>query len=168
MEVAECSSRLGRHRAARRYGSAVRFHGRQCTMPSHSSSPNSLLRVRTLNGRIGRHDLRISTHRACMGFSRQTLGSSYLTTSKTIRQLRPALQDERAAMPQQLIDTLTSAAVAGRRRETCLGSRGDRYPPLKHPDVSCRTPITGMFGCSRIALHATFFNQASFLPSDSL
>ncbi|GFW26179.1 hypothetical protein TNCV_3396751 [Trichonephila clavipes] len=63
------------------------------------------------------------SHRACMGFSRQTLGSSYLTT---IRELRLALQDEGAAMTQQLIDTLILSM--GRRCETCLALRGDHIP----------------------------------------
>ncbi|GFV59248.1 hypothetical protein TNCV_2339891 [Trichonephila clavipes] len=51
---------------------------------------------------------------------RQTLGSSYLPPV-TIRQLRLALQDEWAAMPQQLIDTLILSM--GRRCETCLAVR---------------------------------------------
>ncbi|GFX03548.1 transposable element Tcb1 transposase [Trichonephila clavipes] len=41
----------------------------------------------------------------------------------TIRELRLALQDEWAAMPQQLIDTLILSM--GRRRDTCLAVRGD-------------------------------------------
>ncbi|GFX22357.1 transposable element Tcb2 transposase [Trichonephila clavipes] len=41
----------------------------------------------------------------------------------TIRELRLALQDEWAAMPQQLIDTLILSM--GRRCETCLAVRGD-------------------------------------------
>ncbi|GFW27104.1 transposable element Tcb2 transposase [Trichonephila clavipes] len=44
----------------------------------------------------------------------------------TIRQLRLALQDEWAAMPQQLIDTLILSM--GRRCETCLAVRGDHIP----------------------------------------
>ncbi|GFT45563.1 hypothetical protein TNCV_858361 [Trichonephila clavipes] len=64
-----------------RYGSTVPFHGRQCTMSSHNSCRTAL---------------------------EQTLGISYLTTV-TIRELRLALQDEWAAMPQQLIDTSFSA-----------------------------------------------------------
>ncbi|GFY35447.1 hypothetical protein TNCV_195401 [Trichonephila clavipes] len=55
-----------------------------------------------------------------MRFSRQTLGSSYLTPV-TIRELRLALQDEWAAMPQQLIDILILSM--GRRCETCLAVR---------------------------------------------
>ncbi|GFU90470.1 transposable element Tc1 transposase [Trichonephila clavipes] len=39
----------------------------------------------------------------------------------TIRELRLALQDEWAAMPQQLIDTLILSM--GRRCETCLAVR---------------------------------------------
>ncbi|GFW16821.1 transposable element Tc1 transposase [Trichonephila clavipes] len=44
----------------------------------------------------------------------------------TIRELRLALQDEWAAMLQQLIDTLILSM--GRRRETCLAVRGDHIP----------------------------------------
>ncbi|GFS48613.1 transposable element Tcb1 transposase [Trichonephila clavipes] len=44
----------------------------------------------------------------------------------TIRELRLALQDEWAAMPQQLIDTLIFSM--GRRCETCLAVRGDHIP----------------------------------------
>ncbi|GFW44332.1 transposable element Tcb2 transposase [Trichonephila clavipes] len=44
----------------------------------------------------------------------------------TIRELRLALQDEWAAMPQQLIDTLILSM--GTRCETCLAVRGDHIP----------------------------------------
>ncbi|GFX21357.1 transposable element Tcb2 transposase [Trichonephila clavipes] len=44
----------------------------------------------------------------------------------TIRELRLALQDEWAAMPQQLLDTLILSM--GRRCETCLAVRGDHIP----------------------------------------
>ncbi|GFW01144.1 transposable element Tcb2 transposase [Trichonephila clavipes] len=44
----------------------------------------------------------------------------------TIRELRLALQDEWAAMPQQLIDILIPSM--GRRCETCLAVRGDHIP----------------------------------------
>ncbi|GFV80595.1 transposable element Tc1 transposase [Trichonephila clavipes] len=44
----------------------------------------------------------------------------------TIRELRLALQDEWAEMPQQLIDTLIFSM--GRRCETCLAVRGDHIP----------------------------------------
>ncbi|GFV99156.1 transposable element Tcb2 transposase [Trichonephila clavipes] len=44
----------------------------------------------------------------------------------TIRELRLALEDEWAAMPQQLIDTLILSM--GRRCETCLAIRGDHIP----------------------------------------
>ncbi|GFT67279.1 transposable element Tcb2 transposase [Trichonephila clavipes] len=44
----------------------------------------------------------------------------------TIRELRWALQDEWAAMPQQLIDTLILSM--GRRCETCLAVRGGHIP----------------------------------------
>ncbi|GFV24734.1 transposable element Tcb2 transposase [Trichonephila clavipes] len=44
----------------------------------------------------------------------------------TIRELQLALQDEWAAMPQQLIDTVI--LIMGRRCETCLAVRGDHIP----------------------------------------
>ncbi|GFX49808.1 transposable element Tcb2 transposase [Trichonephila clavipes] len=44
----------------------------------------------------------------------------------TIRELRLALQDEWAELPQQLIDTLILSM--GRRCETCLAVRGDHIP----------------------------------------
>ncbi|GFX23420.1 transposable element Tcb2 transposase [Trichonephila clavipes] len=44
----------------------------------------------------------------------------------TIRELQLALQDEWAAMPHQLIDTLILSM--GRRCETCLAVRGDHIP----------------------------------------
>ncbi|GFY05940.1 transposable element Tc3 transposase [Trichonephila clavipes] len=44
----------------------------------------------------------------------------------TIRELPLALQDEWAAMPQQLTDTLILSM--GRRCETCLAVRGDHIP----------------------------------------
>ncbi|GFV96465.1 transposable element Tc1 transposase [Trichonephila clavipes] len=72
------------------------FHGRQCTMSSHSSCRTAL--------------------------REQTLGSSYLTTSNDSGASIGA-KDEWAAMPQQLIDTLILSM--GRRYETCLEDRGD-------------------------------------------
>ncbi|GFV33820.1 hypothetical protein TNCV_1516161 [Trichonephila clavipes] len=56
--------------------------------------------------------------------ARQTLGRRLPPV--TIRELRLALQDEWAAMPQQLIDTLILSM--GRRCETCLAVRGDHIP----------------------------------------
>ncbi|GFY16495.1 transposable element Tcb1 transposase [Trichonephila clavipes] len=81
----------------------------------------------------------------------------------TIRELRLALQDEWAAMPQQLIDTLILSM--GRRCETCLQS-GRSYPLLKTGCFLLDTHHRDVSAFSRIALHATFFNQASFYPSD--
>ncbi|GFU87288.1 transposable element Tcb2 transposase [Trichonephila clavipes] len=45
----------------------------------------------------------------------------------TIQELRLALQDEWAAMPQQLIDTLILSSM-DRRWETCLAVSGDHIP----------------------------------------
>ncbi|GFU95652.1 transposable element Tc3 transposase [Trichonephila clavipes] len=58
-------------------------------------------------------------------FLGRRFGSSYLTT-RTIWELRLALQDEWVTMPQQLIDTLILSM--GRRCETCLAVRGDHIP----------------------------------------
>ncbi|GFV91941.1 transposable element Tcb2 transposase [Trichonephila clavipes] len=79
----------------------------------------------------------------------------------TIRELQLALQDEWAAMPQQIIDTLILSM--GRRCETCLAVRGDHIPYYR-PDVSCWTPITGMFRPS-VALHSLLLFQSSFFLS---
>ncbi|GFT33955.1 transposable element Tc3 transposase [Trichonephila clavipes] len=76
----------------------------------------------------------------------------------TIRELRLALQDEWAAMPHQLIDTLILSM--GRRCETCLAVRGDHIPYYR-PNVSCWTPITGMFRPS-VALRSMLLFQSSF------
>ncbi|GFX90010.1 transposable element Tcb2 transposase [Trichonephila clavipes] len=79
----------------------------------------------------------------------------------TIRELRLALQDEWAAMPQQLIDTLILSM--GRRCETCLAVRGRSYPLLK---TGCflLAPITGMFRPS-VALRSMLLFQSSFFLS---
>ncbi|GFY04738.1 transposable element Tcb2 transposase [Trichonephila clavipes] len=58
-------------------------------------------------------------------FFRQTLGSSYFTTSSDSGASIGAA-NEWAAMPQQLIDTLILSM--GRRCETCLAVRGDHIP----------------------------------------
>ncbi|GFU69063.1 transposable element Tcb2 transposase [Trichonephila clavipes] len=106
----------------RRYGSAVPF------MDDNAPCHRTVAAKQLLESEdIERMDwpARSQSHRACMGFSRQMLGSSYLTTI-TIRELRLALQDEWSAMPQQLIDTLILSM--GRRCETCLAVRGDHIP----------------------------------------
>ncbi|GFT99585.1 transposable element Tcb2 transposase [Trichonephila clavipes] len=80
----------------------------------------------------------------------------------TIQELRLALQDDEwAAMPQQLIDTLILSM--DRRCEACLAVRGDHIPYYR-PDVSCWTPITGMFRPS-VALRSMLLFQSSFFLS---
>ncbi|GFU53576.1 transposable element Tcb2 transposase [Trichonephila clavipes] len=79
----------------------------------------------------------------------------------TIRELQLALQDELAAMPQQLIDTLILSM--GRRCETCLAVRRDIIPYLRS-DFSFWTPITGMFRPS-VALRYMLVFQSSFFLS---
>ncbi|GFU39593.1 uncharacterized protein TNCV_4001081 [Trichonephila clavipes] len=112
---------------------------RQCTMSSHSSCRTVAWRGRRLAART--------------------------LPPVTIRELRLALQDEWAAMPQQLIDTLILSM--GRRCETCLVVR-EIISPTKRPDVSCWTPITGMFWPS-VALHSMLLFQSSFfIPLISL
>ncbi|GFU13196.1 transposable element Tcb1 transposase [Trichonephila clavipes] len=79
----------------------------------------------------------------------------------TIRELRLALQDEWAAMPQELIDTLILSM--GRRCETCLAFRGDHIPLLKTGCFLLDTHHRDVSAFSRIALHATFFQSSFFL-----
>ncbi|GFY06413.1 transposable element Tcb2 transposase [Trichonephila clavipes] len=88
-----------------------------------------------------------------MGFSRRHLAAHTLPPV-TIRELRLALQDELAAMPQQLIDTLILSM--GRRCETCLAVR-EILSPTKDRMFLAGHPSQGCFkNFSRIALHATF------------
>ncbi|GFT51732.1 transposable element Tcb2 transposase [Trichonephila clavipes] len=65
------------------------------------------------------------SRRACMGFSGRRLAARTLPPV-TIRELRFVLQDEWAAMTQQLIDTLLLSM--GRLCETCLAVKGDHIP----------------------------------------
>ncbi|GFX32083.1 transposable element Tcb2 transposase [Trichonephila clavipes] len=84
----------------------------------------------------------------------------------TIRELRLALQDEWAAMPQQLIDTLILSM--GRRCETCLAVRGDHIPLLKTGCFLLDTHHRDVSAFSRIVLHATFSIKLLFIPLISL
>ncbi|GFU48777.1 transposable element Tcb2 transposase [Trichonephila clavipes] len=84
----------------------------------------------------------------------------------TIRELRLALQDEWASMPQQLIDTLILSM--GRRYETCLAVRGDHIPLLKTGCFLLDTHHRDVSAFSRIALHATFSIKLLFIPLISL
>ncbi|GFT65106.1 transposable element Tcb1 transposase [Trichonephila clavipes] len=84
----------------------------------------------------------------------------------TIRELRLALQDEWAAMPQHLIDTLILSM--GRRCETCLISQGRSYPLLKTGCFLLDNHHMYVSAFSRIALHATFFIKLLFIPLISL
>ncbi|GFV03797.1 transposable element Tcb2 transposase [Trichonephila clavipes] len=82
----------------------------------------------------------------------------------TIRELRLALQDEWAAMPQQLIDTLILSM--GRRCETCLAVR-EIIPPTKDRMFLAGHPSQGCFGLQSHCAPCYFFNQAFFFyPSD--
>ncbi|GFW63318.1 transposable element Tcb2 transposase [Trichonephila clavipes] len=82
----------------------------------------------------------------------------------TIRELRLALQDERAAMPQQLIDTLILSM--GRRCETCLAinPNSEQIPGLRNLDnVSPKSPDekynkklkNQIYSCCPVMLHGT-------------
>ncbi|GFS65835.1 transposable element Tcb2 transposase [Trichonephila clavipes] len=62
----------------------------------------------------------------------------------TIRELRLALQDEWAAMPQQLIDTLILSM--GRRCETWLAVSGEIISPTKDRMFLAGHPSQGCFG----------------------
>ncbi|GFT43898.1 transposable element Tcb2 transposase, partial [Trichonephila clavipes] len=96
LEVKRCSFVWGRHTCL------FTFHGRQFTMSLHSSC-RTALRVRILNVWIGRHDLNPIEH--VWDFLGRSLAARTLPPVM-IRELRLALQDEWAAMSQQLIDTL--------------------------------------------------------------
>ncbi|GFV09293.1 transposable element Tcb1 transposase [Trichonephila clavipes] len=82
----------------------------------------------------------------------------------TIRELRLALQDEWASMPQQLIDTLILSL--GRRCETCLAVRGDIISLTKDRMFLAGHPSQECFGLQSPCGSCYFFNQASFYPSD--
>ncbi|GFW20826.1 transposable element Tcb2 transposase [Trichonephila clavipes] len=79
----------------------------------------------------------------------------------TIRELRLPLQDEWAAMPQQLIDILILSM--GRRCETCLAVR-EIISPTKDRMFLAGHPITGMFQPS-VALRSMLLFQSSFFLS---
>ncbi|GFW81246.1 transposable element Tcb2 transposase [Trichonephila clavipes] len=81
----------------------------------------------------------------------------------TIRELRWAMQDEWAAMPQQLIDTLILSM--GRHCETCLAVR-EIISPTKDRMFLAGHPSQGCFGLQSHCAPCYFFNQASFYPSD--
>ncbi|GFV95851.1 transposable element Tcb2 transposase [Trichonephila clavipes] len=80
-----------------------------------------------------------------------------------IRELRLALQDEWAAMPQQLIDTLILSM--GRCCESCLAVRGD-ISATKDRTFLAGHPSQGCFGLQSHCAPCYFFNQASFYPSN--
>ncbi|GFU95380.1 transposable element Tcb2 transposase [Trichonephila clavipes] len=146
-------------------GLHVPFHGRQCTMSSHSSCRTALRSedIEHMDWPARSPDLQ--SHRACMGFSKQTLAARTLPPV-TIRELRLALQDRWAAMPQQLIDTLILSM--GRRCETCLTDQGRSYPLLKTGCFLLDTHHRDVSAFSRIALHATFSIKLLFIPLISL
>ncbi|GFV32680.1 hypothetical protein TNCV_441721 [Trichonephila clavipes] len=68
----------------------------------------------------------MSSNSSCRTALREQTLAARTLPPVTIRELRLALQDEWAAMPQQLIDTLILSMV--RRCETCLVVRGDHIP----------------------------------------
>ncbi|GFV34605.1 transposable element Tcb2 transposase [Trichonephila clavipes] len=74
-----------------------------------------------------------------------------------------ALQDEWAAMPQQLFDTLILSM--DRRCETCLAVR-EIISPTKDRMFLAGHPLQGCFGLQSHCAPCYFFNQASFYPSD--
>ncbi|GFY16780.1 transposable element Tcb2 transposase [Trichonephila clavipes] len=107
----------------RRYGSAVPFHGRQCSMSSHSSFRTESEDIERMDWPARSPDLNPIEH--VWDFLGRRLAARTLPPV-TIRELRLVLQDEWAAMPQQLIDTLILSMC--RRCETCLAVRGDHIP----------------------------------------
>ncbi|GFV27644.1 transposable element Tc3 transposase [Trichonephila clavipes] len=83
----------------------------------------------------------------------------------TFRELRLALQDEWAAMPQQLIDTLILSM--GRCCETCLAVR-EIISPTNDRMFLLDTHHRDVSAFSRIALLATFSIKLLFIPLISL
>ncbi|GFW75210.1 transposable element Tcb2 transposase [Trichonephila clavipes] len=99
-----------------------------------------------------------------MGFSRRATALIALPPV-TIRELRLALQDEWAAMPQQLIDTLILSM--GRRCEP-LPSSQEILSPTKDRMFLAGHPSQGCFGLQSHCAPCYFFNTASFIPLISL
>ncbi|GFV69303.1 transposable element Tcb2 transposase [Trichonephila clavipes] len=92
---------------------------------------------------IGRHDLRISIPSSMYGDFLGRRSAARTLPPVTIRELRLAPQDEWAAMPQQLIDTLILSM--GRRCETCLAVR-EIISPTKDRMFLAGHPSQGCFG----------------------
>ncbi|GFX66951.1 transposable element Tcb2 transposase [Trichonephila clavipes] len=101
------------------------FHGRQC--PCHRTvAAKQLLEsedIERMDWPARSPDLNPIEH--VWDFLGRRLAARTLPPV-TIRELRLVLQDEWAAMPQQLIGTLILSM--GRRCETCLAVRGDHIP----------------------------------------
>ncbi|GFW41591.1 transposable element Tcb2 transposase [Trichonephila clavipes] len=120
-------SRTDLHIFDRRYGSAVPFHGRDDNAPCHRTvTAEQLLEsedIERMDWPARSPDLNPIEH--VWDFLGRRLAARTLPPV-TIRELRLALQDEWAVMPQQLIDTLILSM--GRRCETCLAVRGDHIP----------------------------------------
>ncbi|GFV05734.1 transposable element Tcb2 transposase [Trichonephila clavipes] len=140
------------------------FHGRQCTMSSHSSC-RTLLQSEDIErmdwSARSRISIPSSMYRIFLG---RRLAARTLPPV-TIRELRLVLQDEWAAMPQQLIDTLILSM--GRRCETCLAVRRSA-PLLRDRMFLAGHPSQGCFGLQSHCAPCYFFNQASFIPLISL
>ncbi|GFS81013.1 transposable element Tcb2 transposase [Trichonephila clavipes] len=83
----------------------------------------------------------------------------------TIRELRLALQDEWAAMPQQIIDTLILSM--GRRCETCLAVR-EIISPTKDRMFLAGHPSQGCFGLQSHCALCYFLIKLLFIPLISL
>ncbi|GFV75516.1 transposable element Tcb2 transposase [Trichonephila clavipes] len=83
----------------------------------------------------------------------------------TIRELRLALQDEWAAMPQQLIDTLILSM--GRRCENCLAVR-EIISPTKDRMFLAGHPSQGCFGLQSHCAPSYFSIKLLFIPLISL
>ncbi|GFV13425.1 hypothetical protein TNCV_4277061 [Trichonephila clavipes] len=147
------------------------FHGRQCNSCHLQSSCRNKI-FRQLDEDIGTYDWPArspgsQSHRACMGFSRQTLGSSYLTTSNDSGAWIDAVKDEWASMPQQLIDTLILFGLEDVVKNL-PSSQGRSYPLLKTGCFLLDTHHRDVSAFSRIALHATFSIKLLFILLISL
>ncbi|GFT16522.1 transposable element Tcb2 transposase [Trichonephila clavipes] len=126
--------------------------------------------VRLFRGAMGLQFLFMDDNAPCHRTvaAEQLLKSRRLATRTlppvTIQELRLALQDEWAAMPQQLIDTLNLSM--GRCCETCLEQSGEIISPTKDRMFLAGHPSQGCFGLQSHCAPCYFFNQASFYSSD--
>ncbi|GFX44291.1 transposable element Tcb2 transposase [Trichonephila clavipes] len=134
--------------------------------PYHrTAAAEQLLESEILNVWIGRHDLWISIPSSMYGIFLGRRLAARTLPPVTIRELRLALQDEWAAMPQQLIDTFILSM--GRRCETCLAVR-EIISPTKDRLFRAGHPSQGCFDLQSHCAPCFFSIKLLFIPLISL